>query len=157
MIRWSRDWLRRRVGEPVLAVLRMGVTPEKIAWSIALGLALGVFPIFGATTLLCTAAALSLRLNIVVIQLVNYLAYPLHLALLIPFLRFGERLLRLKAIPITLAALKQQLAADPWGAVAVFARVELRAIVGWLPVAPVVVVVLYLLLAPLLRRVRRLA
>ncbi len=154
MIRWSRDWLRRRVAEPVLAVLRIGVTPEKIALSIAIGLVLGVFPIFGVTTVLCLIAALALRLNVVVMEIFNYVAYPLHVALLIPFLRLGEHLLRLEPLKVSLRAVKAQVAADPWSAFIIFARLEVRAIAGWLPVAPLAVFALYLALAPLLRRLR---
>jgi len=157
MYRLTRDWVRRRVAEPVLAVLRIGVTPEKIALSIALGLVLGVFPVFGITTLLCLVAAFGLRLNVVVMELFNYLAYPLHIALLVPFLRLGERILRLDPIPIHLAAVKHQLATDTWGAILVFARAEVRAIVGWLPVAPLAIAALYFALAPLLRRIPRAA
>lgn len=43
----------RRLIRPILDLLRQGVTPEKIALSIALGGALGVFPALGSTTALC--------------------------------------------------------------------------------------------------------
>lgn len=72
------DWVwYRRVLDPILALLRQGVTPEKIAISIVLGVILGVFPVLGATTLLCAGAAILFRLNLPAIQLVNYVMYPL--------------------------------------------------------------------------------
>ncbi len=40
------------------------MTPEKMALSLALGGALGVFPALGCTTLLCTLVAIVLRLNL---------------------------------------------------------------------------------------------
>jgi uncharacterized protein (DUF2062 family) len=76
----------------ILAQLHQGVTPERVALTLVLGAALAVFPILGATTLLCAGAALCLRLNQPAIQLVNYFCYPLQLALLVPFYRLGERL-----------------------------------------------------------------
>src|SRR5713101_5645003 len=93
----ERDGMRdgffyRRVVGPIGELLRQGVTPEKIALSVALGAALGVFPVIGATTTLCALAALILRLNLPAIQIVNYVVYPLQIALLIPFFRIGERL-----------------------------------------------------------------
>ncbi|HUB58966.1 MAG TPA: DUF2062 domain-containing protein, partial [Candidatus Micrarchaeia archaeon] len=54
----------RRMARPILQLLRQGVTPEKLALSIALGAALGVFPVLGTTTALCALAALLLRLNL---------------------------------------------------------------------------------------------
>ncbi len=38
---------RRRIARPIVELLRQGVTPEKMALSLALGVALGVFPAVG--------------------------------------------------------------------------------------------------------------
>jgi uncharacterized protein (DUF2062 family) len=70
-----------------------GMSPETIALILSVGLVLGVFPIFGLPTLLCAVAAFALRLNAPAIQLVNQLASPLQLALLIPLARIGGRIL----------------------------------------------------------------
>src|SRR6202451_1966790 len=91
----------RRLVRPVLDLLRQGVTPEKIALSLALGVALGVFPVLGSTTALCALAALVLRLNLPAIQIVNYFVYPLQIGLLIPFFRLGERLFRAPHLPLS--------------------------------------------------------
>src|SRR6202521_464308 len=85
-------WPYRKIFLPIVDLLRQGITPEKIALSIALGAVLGIFPVLGATTILCAAAALVLRLNLPAIQLVNFLIYPLQLILLLPFLQAGSRI-----------------------------------------------------------------
>ena len=54
---WRGLW-RRRVLEVTLAQLRQGITPQKIALTIALGFILGLFPILGTTTALCLAFGL---------------------------------------------------------------------------------------------------
>ncbi len=92
-----------RLIEPVLDLLRQGVTPEKIALSLAFGLGIGIFPVLGVSTVLCTVVAIVFRLNLPAIQLVNYLASPLQLALIIPFVRVGEHLLGLNAQPLSIA------------------------------------------------------
>ena len=51
-----KSFWKRRVVTPLIAQLKQGVTPEKLALTVALGLVLGIFPILGATTLLCGAA-----------------------------------------------------------------------------------------------------
>jgi uncharacterized protein (DUF2062 family) len=54
----KRGFFHRRIVAPILALLTQGITPEKIALSLALGIVLGVFPVLGSTTVLCAAAAL---------------------------------------------------------------------------------------------------
>ena len=89
----KNSFFHRKLVLPVINLLRQGITPEKIALSLAIGICLGVFPLLGSTTILCTLAAILFRLNLPAIQLVNYFVYPLQLALLIPFIRLGEALL----------------------------------------------------------------
>ena len=69
-------WSRRVLG-PVLGLLRQGLSPEGIALSLAFGLAAGIFPVIGATTLLGLAIGPLLRLNQPALQLASWLAYPL--------------------------------------------------------------------------------
>jgi uncharacterized protein (DUF2062 family) len=85
---------RERVLGLIGSQLTQGVTPQKIALTIALGINLAMFPILGSTTLLCAAVAFWLKLNQPIIQLVNWLAYPLQFAMLLPFIRIGEWLTR---------------------------------------------------------------
>ena len=65
---------------------------EKLAVSLALGAVLGVFPVLGVPTFLCGAVAAVWRLNFPALQLMNYIMYPLQIALLWPFARFGGAL-----------------------------------------------------------------
>ena len=66
-----------------------GISPQKLSLAIAIGFCIGIIPILGATTLLCTGIALVFRLNMPLIQAVNYVVYPLQLLLFIPFLKAG--------------------------------------------------------------------
>ena len=85
-----KDRLRRWLWEPLLTQLRQGLSPERLAWTVAVGLALGVYPVLGVTTFLCLGAAHAARLNQPVIHLVNQAAYPLQLLLLVPFMKVGR-------------------------------------------------------------------
>jgi len=67
-----------------------GLSPEGIALVVTLGLVLGVFPIFWCPTIMCTGAALTLRLHFPAIQVVNQIVTPLQLVLLLPFTRVGR-------------------------------------------------------------------
>jgi uncharacterized protein (DUF2062 family) len=83
----------RRIAAPfttrVRTVLSSGLTPQKLALTLCIGSALGVMPLLWGTTLLCFLLAHLLRLNHVALQSVNYLLYPLQLALLVPFFKLG--------------------------------------------------------------------
>ncbi|HWD00508.1 MAG TPA: DUF2062 domain-containing protein [Candidatus Sulfopaludibacter sp.] len=65
---------------------------EQVALLLVIGLVLGVFPIMGCPTVLCLLAAFGFRLNLPALQLVNNLASPLQLALLLPLHTAGARL-----------------------------------------------------------------
>ena len=58
-----RRFWNQRVAEPVKDLLRLGLTPEKLALALAVGVATGLFPVIGSTTLLGLAAGTALRLN----------------------------------------------------------------------------------------------
>ena len=134
------SFFRTRVLDPLLTLLKQGTSPSRLAWSLALGVVIGVFPVIGATTLLCTAAALALRLNIGAMQLANYLVFSLQVAMILPWIRLGERLLGAAPEEITLSGLVPSL---------------LRAIVAWALAAPLLAVTLYFALLPLLRALAR--
>ena len=121
----------RRVVTPLVNQLRQGITPEKISMTIALGLVLGVFPILGATTILCGLAAVRLGLNQPIIQLVNYVAYPLQLLALIPFYRAGETLFRQPHLPLSIPMLIERFRADTGKFFGDFGLVAVQGIVVW--------------------------
>jgi uncharacterized protein (DUF2062 family) len=142
---------RRRVINPIVAQLKQGTAPEKIALSIALGAVFGVFPIIGVTTFLCGVAAWRLRLNQPLIQLTNYLMYPLHLLLLLPFYRAGETLFQQPHVPIfSIADLMQRFSDSPMQFLADYSMVGVYGVVVWsLAALPLMALLYWLLLTPL--------
>jgi len=147
-----RKFFQRRLVRPIVDLLTQGITPEKIALSIAIGLVVGVFPALGWTTLLCLGVSLWLKLNVPAMQLVNYLAYPLQLALLVPFIRVGEFLFRTPRMPLSLPLILAMVKANVWHAISTLWGETMHAIVAWMLIAPVAVWVIYRVLAPVMRR-----
>ena len=72
--------------------LRQGISPQRLALTLALGFAIGCIPVVGVPTAVCPALALALRLNLPAIQAANCVAMPLQLLLIVPFVRLGRRL-----------------------------------------------------------------
>jgi len=105
---------RQKITNLLVKALSQGMTPRKLAVTCALGVVLGIFPIFGTTTLICLGVAILFRLNIPILQVVNYLVAPLQLLLIIPFIKTGTYLFRLNAFPYTADELLTMFRNDFW-------------------------------------------
>jgi uncharacterized protein (DUF2062 family) len=150
-----RSFLQRRLVEPLLAQLRQGVSPRELALCLALGATIGLVPVLGVSTLLCALAALVLRLNMPAIQLVNYLLAPLQLILIIPLLRFGERLAGAPPFPVTLESARALFSQGAVPAVQVLATAIAHATLAWLVLAPLLLIGLFRGLEPIIRHLQR--
>jgi uncharacterized protein (DUF2062 family) len=151
-----REAWQRRVVDVVLAQLRQGITPQKIALTIAIGITLGLFPILGSTTLLCFLAGVLLGLNQPIIQAVNYLVYPLQFAGIYFFIRTGEWLTRTAPLQFSIPGLLQQFRASPLHFFQEFGMTALRGVLAWTLIAPFAAAALYFAMLPLLRRLAQL-
>ncbi len=138
----------------LLALLTAGLTPERLALCIALGIVLGTVPALGTTTLLCTLVAFLFRLNLPAIQLANFFVYPLQLALLIPFIRAGEWLFGAKPLDISLGLIQRMVEADFQATATHLWMATMRALLVWLLIAPLVMGLVYLFMVPLLRKLK---
>ncbi|SNC61565.1 Uncharacterized conserved protein, DUF2062 family [Hymenobacter gelipurpurascens] len=150
----SSSWWRRRLVEPLRDLLRQGLTPHQLALTIALGTVLGLVPVLGITTLLATFAAVRLRLNVAATLLIAHLWSPVQLLLLIPLLRWGNRLLGNGADPeLTLVQLQLQFKHDWLTALQILWKAFAGGLLIWGAASVPVGALLYFLLRPLLRRV----
>lgn len=145
-------FLHRGIATPILDLLRQGITPEKIALSIALGIALGVTPVIGSTTILCLLVAIVFDLNLPAIQLVNCIVYPLQFALLVPFIRMGAWIFAEQPAKISVARILNLIRADVWSAIGTLWTATMHALVAWLALGSLPSLVIYLFLAPALRK-----
>ncbi|MGD9343452.1 MAG: DUF2062 domain-containing protein [Desulfuromonadales bacterium] len=79
-----RELWRRLIGQ--------GLAPHRMSLAIALGATIGVLPTIWGTSLICFCCAWLFGLNQVAVQAVNYLVYPLQIALFLPFAMCGQKL-----------------------------------------------------------------
>ncbi|XP_030550732.1 uncharacterized protein LOC115755462 [Rhodamnia argentea] len=140
-------WLHGKVVDPLLQILRKGAEPKQLAFSSALGITLGVFPICGVTVFLCgvAIALLGSRCHSPSVMLFNFLATPLELSLVVPFLRFGEFILGGPHFPLTTDALKKVLMGQASREVLLSIC---HALLGWLVAAPFIFAFLCVLSLP---------
>ncbi|XVF29790.1 hypothetical protein REPUB_Repub16aG0001500 [Reevesia pubescens] len=145
-----RVWLNNRLVDPLLQILRRGAEPKQLAFSAALGFTLGIFPICGVTVLLCgmAIALLGSHSHSPTVLLANFIATPIELSLLVPFLRFGEALSGGPHFPLTSDALKKVLTGhasrDLLFSIA-------HALLGWVVAAPIILATLYILFLPIFK------
>jgi uncharacterized protein (DUF2062 family) len=135
--------------------LRQGISPSRLALTLALGFAIGCMPTVGVPTVLCGALALMLRLNLPAIQAANYVAFPMQLLLIVPFVRLGEWLLPLGSRQTATAG--TLLHSSPLSLLSQLSGLAGHALLGWLVIAVPAVALMTAALTPLLRRIPALA
>jgi uncharacterized protein (DUF2062 family) len=127
-------------------------SPRKLALTIALGVVIGILPLFWGTTLLCALLAYLFRLNQAAIQAANYLAFPLQTTLIVPFYRLGAQIFPWGP-PASAEEMVKQLGSN-WGKEAALVLVAtLKALAAWLLVAVPAAGLLYLLVLLIVARI----
>jgi uncharacterized protein (DUF2062 family) len=146
------NWAYRRIALPVLALLRRGATPEKLAWSLATGLLIGINPLLGSTTILCLLLAFLFRLNVVASQLANHVIYPLQILLLIPFIRLGSVIFHTAPMPLSAKEFLNAARSHPLQLIRELWLWESHAFILWTIFAAVAIPTIALVLTPILHR-----
>lgn len=147
-----KSFFRRRLVDPLKQQLSQGVTPAKLALALALGLVIGSIPIIGISSLICALVAVRFRLNQPAIQVANYFAYPVQIALFVPFFQAGAALFGEKKLEFSVAQLQTELSADVGATVGHYAAANARAVSVWAVAAPVAVLAVYWVLKVVLGR-----
>jgi len=148
----KRDpWWKRWFINPVLKQLTQGISADKLAWTIAVGCALGIFPIMGTTSLVCFAAAAYWKLNQPVIQVVCHTLWAAHLALILPFIKLGQRIHRDGPITESITTLLKEFFASPWQFAQDYWLAAWHGVVAWFLVAIPLVFIVRAIALPLLK------
>lgn len=141
------SWMNRKVVDPLLQIVRKGTEPKQLAFSAALGMTLGLFPICGVTVFLCgmAIAVLRSRCHAPTVMLANFIATPIELSLIIAFLRLGEVISGGPHFPLTSDALKKVLTGQASGEVLFSVY---HALLGWIVAAPFILGAFYVVFVP---------
>jgi len=141
----------------LLRLLRIGTSPESLALGIALGVACGLFPVFGTTTVLCAIVGAMFRVNPLLIQTVNYALYLIYFPALALLVVAGQWLFGDEHDVVTMVHLAAVLqgTAGWWGTLGQLGRLLGHAVLVWLLLAPPMVLLLRRLLLPWMRRLLR--
>ena len=148
----SGSFLHRRIVHPLIDLLRYGTSPRRLAWSIAIGIAIGINPLLGSTTVLSLAVAGLFRLNLVASQLATHLSYPLEIALFFVFIRTGNFFFHTGRIPFHRDALLSAVRHHPFDTTRLLWTWEWHALIVWAVFCLIAVPLFVVILTPMLAR-----
>ncbi len=136
-------------------MLRRGASPQRLAWSLATGLIIGMNPVLGSTTVLTIAVTHLFKLNHSASQIGMHVAYPFQIALFLPLLQAGTVLFGSPRIPLDRAQIIALVKQHPLHLVRSLWTWEWHALVLWAGVSLVLLPALAVLLTRVLEHTMR--
>ncbi len=144
-------WAERKFLLPLIKLLKNGISIERLSVSLALGITVGLIPLYGITTLLVGAVAISLRLNFIAMQIAHYIVHPVQIALLIPFLKAGDSLVKGTEVSFSVHQYFALFKSDFWGTLKEFWLINLSAVGIWFILSIPLFIALYYFLIRIIR------
>ncbi|MFN4874274.1 MAG: DUF2062 domain-containing protein [Akkermansiaceae bacterium] len=141
----------RWVIRPIVNQLKQGTSPEKLSWSISLGVTLGIFPIMGSTTIVCLIFGHLLKLNQPILHLFKTFTYPLQLALILVYIRLGQMFNGVPLIKFSIPQLLTRFRDDPAQFASDFGLAALHGIEAWAISAIFLIPALYFISLPIIK------
>ncbi|KAF8048729.1 hypothetical protein N665_2422s0001 [Sinapis alba] len=151
-----KAWFNKKIIDPLLHILCRGSEPKQLAFSATLGIPWEYFSISfqfvccfetGVHVFLCGVAIafFGSTCHAPTVMLANIIATPVELALVVPFLRLGEKVTVGPHFPLTSDALKKVFTGQ--ASHEVFLSIG-NALLGWLVATPFFFTALYVVLLP---------
>jgi len=150
-----RNFFQRLIVDPIVAQLTQGLTPEKIALTIAVGSSIAMFPLLGTTTIICLIVGVFMKLNQPIIQAVNYACTPIHIPFIFYSFYWGERIFGESHSRLEMRVMRRLLLDDPLQFVRDYSMTAVHAIVVWAILVPFWGVAIYYIARPILREIAR--
>jgi len=152
----ARSFWRRRILDPIVALLTQGVTAEKITRTLAVGTLCSLFPFFGATSLLNLGVGLALRMNQPILQTLNQLLGPLQVVMILVYIRIGEWVWGAGASRVTVQEILRVFREESFMEfLNRFGLAGWHAFTAWVITAPLLLALVYVPSRPLIHRLSR--
>ena len=141
--------------KPLIGFIRTGTNPRKMAHAVGWGFALGTIPLPGTSTIMCTLVAMPLKLNLALIQAVNYAVFPLQLLLLLPFYYIGAVLSGTPVLHNFPDQITDGFQNDWWGTFSEMLELLFYATLSWMVVIAPLSILLARLSKPVIERMMK--
>lgn len=148
-----RSFWQRRLVDPIVRQITQGVTPAKITFTLAVSSVCSLFPFLGFTWLLNLVVGLPLRLNQPIMQTLNQLMTPVHLPMIVVYVKTGEWIWGAQEQSFSVVELVQNFAELSLGEfLHKFGWAGVHAFTAWIISAPLIFALVYFPLRPVIRR-----
>ncbi len=148
----SGSFWQRRIVAPIRSLLLQGITPDKVAFTLAVSTACSLLPFLGFTSLLNLGVGLWLRLNQPIMQTLNQLLGPVQLLLILGYVRVGEKIWGTQPMPISVPVIVQLFRTDPGAFLQRFGWTGIHAATAWALSVPIIIAGIYYPLRIVMRR-----
>lgn len=149
----TRTFWQRRARDPLIALFTQGITPDKVALTLGVGSVCSMFPFLGLTSLLNLGVGLWLRLNQPMLQTLNQVLGPVHLVMIVVYVRLGEWFWQAQDERFTIGEMLRVFHEASFGEfLKHFGWVGIHALTAWAVTSPLLLAVVYYLSRPALRR-----
>jgi len=135
--------------------IRQGLTKKKVVSSIILGIIGGIFPVLGTTTVLCIGITFLFKANHAIVQLVNWLVYPLQILFLVPFLKFGSDFFGGEEFNLTVSQIIEAFQSGFFKGLEIIGMAHLYGVIAWVIASIPLGLILMLLLNIFYERVTK--
>jgi hypothetical protein len=149
------SWVRQKLVSPVVRMLRHGASPRQLAWSLTAGFVIGTNPIIGSNTVVTIAVTHLFKMKHAASQIGTHMAYPVQLALLLPFLHAGTIVFQSEPVPLGKSELLRLIHQHPLQLLQALWTWEWHALVVWAGFAALLMPTLAVLLTHMLERAMR--
>ena len=133
----------QKIKDVLYQQLKQGATPDGLALTCAVGMALAVFPALGTTTALCLAVGTVMRLNQPTLQTINYVMAPVQLILIPVFLKLGAWICSMPAVSVNPKTMIEEFFAAPGQFFADYGVAGLLGMLAWALVMPIITFIAY--------------
>lgn len=147
--------IKERILIPFRLLPKEGLAPEKVAFSLTIGIISGLFPVIGLTTVISIVLTLLFRQNLLIVQSVQWLLALVQVFLIIPFMRLGAFLLNHDVVHITIKQINHAFQPGVVSGLKTVGMFHLYGVFSWIILAiPAGIIFYYSFLAVFQKRIR---
>jgi len=152
---YIRKQYSSRILIPVSNIRKEGFSSETLALSISIGIIGGAFPVLGLASYVCLLLTFSLRQNIIIVQVVNWLVYPIQILLLIPFMKLGNAIFGGGDITLTFHQVVVAFQSGILNGIKLIGIISLYGVIAWVVMAIPTLFILYSLFLFIFRSIKK--
>ena len=152
---YFRKLYSTRVLIPVSNIRKQGFSAETLALSISIGIIGGAFPVIGFASYICLLLTLVFKQNILIVQVVNWIVYPLQILLIIPLMKLGNSIFTGGELTITMHQVIVAFQSGIMNGIKLIGIISLYGIIAWAVIAIPTLFILYSLFLIIFRYFNR--